>query len=79
MTLSELARTVIEDPGYRASVVERARAGTLPLEIEMLLLEAFEMADGRLSMSAGRAGPPPVQSKTLALLRPSAPAEETQS
>ena len=71
MTIAEFARTVIGDPGYRESVVARARAGTLPLEIEMLLLESFELADGRLHMSAG-------QSRTFALVRPSAPIEEVQ-
>jgi len=76
MTIAEFARTVIEDPSYRASVLARAQAGTLPLEIEMLLLESFELADGQQSMAAGRAVPMTAQSPTLALIRPSAVSTE---
>jgi hypothetical protein len=71
MTVNEFALTVIADPGYRKSVVERALAGTLPLEIEMFLLE---MADERTPLSAIRV--PAAQSPTLALIRSSAVSEE---
>ena len=62
MTLAEFAQTIIDDPGYRASVIARAQAGTLPPDIEMFLLET---ADGRVPVSLL-----PNQSRTLALVRP---------
>lgn len=63
MNLSEFAQAVVNDPAYRESVVSRAAAGTLPVEIEMLLLET---ADSRQPVSAR-----PLQSRTLAIVRPS--------
>lgn len=78
MTISEFARTVIEDPAYRESIVARAKAGTLPEAIELFLLEEFQLADGRLPASVARSGAAPEQSKTFALVRPSAFIEEVQ-
>jgi len=67
MTLREFAQSVIDDPDYRATVTARARAGTLPEEIELFILE---LADGRtfpaLSVDCV---PAPTQSHTLALVR----------
>lgn len=77
MTFAEFARGVIEDPLYHASIVTRAQAGTLPVEIEMLILEQCELAGGRSSMSLGRAVAAPAQSATLALIRPSAAIQTT--
>jgi hypothetical protein len=73
MNLSEFALAIVNDPGYRASVVTRAASGNLPVEIEMLLLE---MADGRQPISVSRAAP--VQSRALAFVRPSVRPEEVQ-
>jgi hypothetical protein len=73
MTFAEFCKSVIEDEGYRASVLKRAREGTLDPTIEMLLLE---MAEGRTPVTADRAVTPPAQSHTLALVRPSAFKEE---
>ena len=64
----ELGRAMVQDPGYREGILARARAGTLPLEIEMLLLESCELAGRRLSGAANRPGPG--QSRTLALAIP---------
>ena len=61
MTLQQFAQSIIDDPSYRDSVVTRARAGLLPADVELLLLE---LADGRLPMSAGR-GFAPDPSTTL--------------
>jgi hypothetical protein len=74
MTISDFARTVIEDPAYRESVIARAKAGTLPVEVEMLLLESFEMGAGGTLPAARRSELP--QSRTLALIRPPAPTTE---
>jgi hypothetical protein len=67
MTLREFAQSVIDDPDYRATITTRARAGTLPEEIELFMLE---MAGGRTfpSLSA-ECVPAPTQSVTLALIR----------
>ena len=81
MTLKEFALSITNDPAYRETVVTRARAGTLPGEIELFLWELG--ADGRLPMSADCVVGAPVQSRTLALVRPSVPSthveEEVQS
>jgi hypothetical protein len=69
MTLREFAQSVIDDPGYRATVTARARAGTLPEEIELFILE---LADGRLPPLSVDRVPAATQSRTLALIRPSA-------
>ena len=78
MTISDFARTVIEDPAYRASVVARAQAGTLPVEIEMFLLEEFQLAGGSGQATSGGAGSSaPAQGPSFALLRrPPAISEE---
>jgi hypothetical protein len=68
MTLQEFAERVVCSDAYRASVIARAAAGTLPADVELFLLE---LADGRTPLAAGRAGAAPVQGPTLALLRPS--------
>jgi hypothetical protein len=74
VTVPEFAQSVIEDPAYRESVVARARAGTLPESVELLLLE---MADGRAPVAATNRSELP-QSRTLALIRPSAPTTTTE-
>jgi hypothetical protein len=76
MTIRQFAQTIIDDPAYRETVKTRAQAGTLPLDVEMFLLE---MADGRQPVSADRAGGESVQSRTLALVRPLAFGEEVRS
>lgn len=68
MTLQEFAKTVVDDPAYRESLLKRARAGTLGEELEVLLIS---MSEGRMPLSADRADTPPAQSRTLALVRPS--------
>lgn len=65
MTLQQLAQTIIDDPAYRETLHARARAGTLPLEVELMLLE---VADGRVPLAIE--SPPERQSRTLALVRP---------
>lgn len=76
MTVSELARRVMEDPAYATSVVARAQAGTLPVEVELFLLEEFQLADGSRLPAPRPAGAAPVQSGTFAVVRPSAVSEE---
>lgn len=76
MTFEDFARSVRDSPEYRESVRIRACAGTLPPDVELFLLE---MADGRMPMAADRSAGEPVQSRTLALVRPSARTEEVQS
>jgi hypothetical protein len=66
MTLREFAQSVIDDPDYRSTVTARARAGTLPEEIELFILE---LADGRVSPLSAECVPAPTQSRTLALIR----------
>jgi hypothetical protein len=44
MNLQAFARQIIKDPAYRASLVARANAGTLPPDLELLL---WEIADSR--------------------------------
>jgi hypothetical protein len=74
MTLREFAKAVIDDPEYRSTVVARAHAGTLPPDVEALLIE---MADGRLSPLSAECVPTSTQNpRTLALVRPSATVEE---
>jgi hypothetical protein len=63
MTLQQLAQTIIDDPLYRATLHARAQAGTLPPDVEVMLLE---MADGRVPL--GVESPPERQSRTLALI-----------
>jgi hypothetical protein len=63
MTLREFAQQVIEDPAYRETVRARALAGTLPPDLETFI---WEVADGRLPAAVEH----PVQSRTLALIRP---------
>jgi hypothetical protein len=80
MTIGDFARSVIEDPTYRESVLARARAGTLPIEVEVFLLEEFQLASGRAPVTAMHGSLELGQSRTLALIRPSAPTtEEAQS
>ena len=74
MTLQQFAQSMIDDADYRQNVMTRARAGTLPADIELLLLE---LADGRLPLSADRAVGEPA--RTLTLVRPSAPTDEVQA
>ena len=76
MTIGELARRVMEDPAYADSVVARAQAGTLPVEIEMFLLEEFQLAGGSRLPTSRVAGSAPAQSPTFALVRPPAVNEE---
>lgn len=76
MTIRQFAQSIIDDPAYRETVKTRAQAGTLPPEVEMFLLE---MADGRQPVSADRTVGEPVQSRTLAIVRPSAFREEVRS
>jgi hypothetical protein len=73
MTLREFAQSVIDDPDYRATITTRARAGTLPEEIELFILE---LADGRVSPLSAECVSGATQSRTLALIRPSASVEE---
>jgi hypothetical protein len=76
-SLREFAQSIVNDPQYRDTVTARARAGTLPEEIELFLLE---LADGRVSPMAADRAPTSAQSRTLALIRPSASTrEEVQS
>ena len=39
MTVSEFALSIVTNREYRASIERRAEAGTLPEEVELLLLE----------------------------------------
>lgn len=67
LDLSQLIR-LARIAEYRGLVfVIRARAGTLPPDIELFILE---MADGRMPLSVDRAVAEPEQSRTLALIRP---------
>lgn len=76
MTLRDFAQSVIDDPDYRATITTRARAGTLPEEIELFILE---LADGRVSPLSAECVPAPTQSRTLALIRrPSATVVEEE-
>ena len=63
MNMQEFAESIVNDPQYRATVRTRAFAGTLPPDVELMLLE---MADQRWPAPADR----PPQSRTLALVRP---------
>jgi hypothetical protein len=67
MTLREFAQTLIQDPAYRETVRTRALAGTLPPDLETFL---WEVADGRLPVSAACPTAPPEQSRSLALVNP---------
>lgn len=69
MTLHEFAESIVNDPRYRETVRQRAFNGTLPPDIESLLLDLCEQR--RPFVAADR----PPQSRTLALVRP----VETQS
>ena len=62
MNLQEFAESVVNDPRYRETVRTRAFSGTLPPDVESLLLE---MCEQRRPMTADR----PLQSRTLALVR----------
>jgi hypothetical protein len=73
MTLREFAQSVIDDPDYRATITARARAGTLPEEIELFILE---LADGRVSPLSVDCVPGPTQSRTFAVVRPTVFASE---
>lgn len=76
MTLREFAESIINDPAYRETVRQRAHAGTLPPDVESMLWEIVEMADGSLPPLASDIGRAPVQGPTLALVRrPSAAVE----
>jgi len=48
MNVRTFARQILQDPGYRQSVVTRANAGTLPPGVEEML---WELADGRVPVS----------------------------
>ena len=63
MTLQEFAASIVDDARYRETVRTRAFDGTLPPDVELMLLE---MADQRWPVPADR----PPQSRTLALVRP---------
>ncbi len=77
MTLRDFAQSIVDDPQYRDTITARARAGTLPEEIELFLLE---MADGRVSPLSADFAPPPAQSRTFALIRrPSAADDEKEA
>lgn len=76
MTVDEFARSIIECPEYRQSIVARAAAGTLSEDLEMLI---WDVASNRIPMmrdplsklvDASRVVAP-AQSKTLALVRSS--------
>lgn len=74
MNLRDFAQSVVNDSQYRDTITARARAGTLPEEIELFLLE---MADGRVSPLSVDRVLAPAQSRTFALIRrPSAAAED---
>jgi hypothetical protein len=62
MNLQEFAESIVNDPRYRETVRARAFDGTLPPDVELMLLE---MADQRWPLAADR----PLQSRTLALVR----------
>jgi hypothetical protein len=68
VNLQQFAEQVVNDPQYRQTLIDRARAGTLPPDVEMFLLET---ADGRVTLSEHR---PDLlsakQSHTLALVEP---------
>ena len=48
MTPQEFAKSILEDPAYRQSIVARAAAGTLSEELEILI---WDLAANRISMS----------------------------
>jgi hypothetical protein len=73
VNFEQFAQTVRDDPAYRDNLLMRARAGLLPADVEILPLE---MADGRAPVAAIRSELP--QSRTLALIRPSAPTATTE-
>jgi hypothetical protein len=73
MTLREFAESIVNDPQYRDTVRARARAGTLPVDVELFILE---LADGRVSPLSVDRVPTYTQSPTLALIRPSASTRE---
>ena len=63
MTLHEFASSIVGDARYRETVRTRAFAGTLPPDVESMLLE---LADQHAPVAPAR----PPQSRTLALVRP---------
>jgi hypothetical protein len=65
ITMQEFAKSLVDDPAYRDTIRLRALAGTLPTEIEMMVLE---LAQERVPMTVPDDAP---QSRTLALIRPS--------
>ena len=48
MTPQAFAKSILEDPTYRQSIVSRAAAGTLSEELEMLI---WDLASNRIPMS----------------------------
>jgi hypothetical protein len=75
MTLREFAESIVNDPQYRDTVRVRAKAGTLPEDVELFLLEC---ADGRVSPLSVDRVPTSTQSRTFALIRPPATISEEQ-
>jgi hypothetical protein len=67
LTLREFAKSVIDDPEYRATVTARARAGNLTEEIELWLLET---AEGRMTPKSAECVQAPTQSRSFAVVRP---------
>jgi hypothetical protein len=67
MTFIEFAQQIVDDPLYRATIITRARAGTLPVDVELFLLETA--ADVRLVARKPAIPTQPPQSPTLALIR----------
>jgi len=64
MTLHEFAASIVEDSRYRETVRTRAFAGTLPPDVESMLLELADQHSPVVLHDR------PPQSRTLALVRP---------
>jgi hypothetical protein len=75
MTLRQFAESIINDPAYRDTVATRARAGTLPPDVELFLLEIADFAGERNPVAPRARVRPAPQSPTLALVRPSTDGE----
>jgi hypothetical protein len=69
MTLHDFALQVTTDALYRDTITARARAGTLPPDIELFLLEVS------VDLRPVARRDAPVQSRTFAVIRPAVPAD----
>lgn len=74
MNLRAFAQQIVTDPVYRQSLLDRAKAGTLPPDVEELI---WSIADVRVPLD--RPAPPRPRTPTLAFQAPRLSADELEA